>query len=261
MRHRSRVRWWRRAIALWPVLLVLRSSSVQAQHDVHAPSERLWVATDQEVSLRASDGAVAARTRAAFGRPFAISSVGALAATADGGAWLLDAQNERLVRLSSGAAPTLEVEQPSPLALAVDAARGGVWISVAGGAPASRDVVKLDERGEERVRLTGFSSLVSSIAVDPAAQALWVADYGADQIVRVVGTDEALDGYDVTARRGPRHVRIDGFEQPRSVSVSRSWSCPAGCVAFTTVPSDAVLNHAWMVGAVPAGSPGTPSQT
>lgn len=183
----------------------------------------VWIAGEHELARISPEGDVRASVTAPFGRSFAYNvgfSDMLEVDERDGSLWVTDVNNDRLMKLDADAQPLLEVERFSPFAIGIDPATDVIWISAE--PEPSRAVIKLDARtGEELVRVTGFSSLVSAIAVGNDG-AIWIADRNGGDVVRLVGSDEELDGYDASAEVGAHHRRFTDFSEPQDIDVDRS---------------------------------------
>jgi len=180
----------------------------------------IWVATDAGIKLVTSDGETLFSNVQVGVRPAATGFRGIAADPFDGGLWITNTNANRLIKLSRTATVVHQIEVFSPTGIAVDSRDGSVWTSELHEPRATRQVVKFSRRGDELVRIGGFSRFVSSISLDDRQGNIWVADRFANEIVRLTGTDAELNFYDASSQSGSRHVRVGGFDEPFSVSAN-----------------------------------------
>jgi hypothetical protein len=185
-------------------------------------ANNVWVAADDRILLLSATGGELAIATGVFGQDRFRYGTGAdviAVDETDGALWVTDTSNDRVLKLGPDGTPLFARSVVSPMAAWVDPRDRAVWISAAAGTT-GRDLVKLSSAGDELVRVVGFSSSVVSIDGDPLRGTIWVADDGADVVVRLAGSDAELAGYDAAPATGPHHLRIAGFPEPRSVAVN-----------------------------------------
>ncbi len=179
----------------------------------------IWVATDDRIALVAPNGNTLFSASSAFGRRFRYG-VGVRHIEGDhndGGLWVTDVNNDRVLKFSRTAVAQFEIPVFSPTGIAFDPSDGGVWVSVLSPSISDRTIVKLDRHGHEVARVTGFSVSVSQIAAEAAPAGIWVSDRFNNEVVRLTGTPGELNGYDASGSFGARHFRIGGIEEAFSV--------------------------------------------
>jgi hypothetical protein len=208
----------------------------------------VWVLTSQRLQRLAPNGTALVSVNEAFDRRISGADMigGELEVDErDGTVWLFDQSIEplpvpqfdvaRMLKVSPDGVPLLQRKMLDARGLAIDAGRGGVWVSKVTGRtdptlpPPSgvpRQLVLYDEdTGEPIAAIDGFRRQVWSIEVG-ADGALWVNDLGDGNNgwTRLTGTVEELDGYDVsTGSSGPHHERIDfGFRTSSPISINPS---------------------------------------
>ena len=168
----------------------------------------------------------------------------------DGGLWITNTNANRLIKLGPKIEATMMSSNRSILTdrhCRGFARRKRVDFGVAR-TPATRQVVKFSRRGDELVRIGGFSRFVSSISLDDRQGDVWVADRFANEVVRLTGTDADLNFYDASAPSGSRHVRVDGFDEPFSVSANPNRDGDGAGNAWAANPcSSAVVEFAGAV--------------
>jgi hypothetical protein len=262
-------------------MALVRKDTLISGPMAQSAAANVWVATSRRITLVSPKGDRLLTTVPPTGTTFRISATDA--DSSDGGFWFVDPANRNLVKVGPSGVPVRTIGPlQSPSTLEVDARDGSVWTTVF--TPAgTRDLVKFSAFGEELVRIA-FANFISDLAVDEVSGVLWVANtvqLAADKahVVRLEGSDEELNGYDVSAPSGPRHVRIE-VDFPRSLSVDprtgNVWVAddggdvflklaPTGEVLGRGVPSfgfdqilvraDAITGGAWgMVGNGDAGA-------
>lgn len=201
--------------AFWAFLFAYGVSAFAHENNV-------WVATDDRIALIAPDGTVISSVTSVFGRGFAYGIGFRIMDVdqSDGSLWVADDSNNRIFRLSRTGVPEIEIPLFSPLGISVDSRDGSVWTSVLVTPSNTRDVVKFDRNGQELVRISGFSRFISGISLDEVSESIWVSDRFNDQVVRLIGPDQELNGYDASGPSGSNHLRIGGFTEPMSISVN-----------------------------------------
>jgi hypothetical protein len=184
----------------------------------------IWIAAEQEIRKIAPDGTTLASITSPFGKPFQYTVAGIPEVMdinkSDGCVWVTDVNSDRILKISSNGVPLFEKTLWSPIGVAVDPSDGSTWTSVINTAdPYTRAVIKLDSNGEILVTVTGFSSFIPAISLGESGS-IWVSDRWNNQVVKLFGSDDELDGYDASSLTGSNHARFDGFSEPWDLSIN-----------------------------------------
>jgi hypothetical protein len=190
----------------------------------------IWLGKQSQLQRLAPDGHVVRTVAEAYGRPIiGIEGIDMLAVDqSDGSVYTIDGGVpppddppafgiRRVLKVSQDGAPQFETVLKYCQGLAVDRGRGGVWVSVSlNDEETARDVLFLDAAtGAIRARIHGFQDFVGHMTVGTDG-ALWVADWSGsnDNLVRLDGSLEELDGYDAAAAVGDHHERLTNPARP-----------------------------------------------
>jgi len=152
----------------------------------------LWVILAASAAARADSAYVGRQVQVyAYDRTPAVQMPTAVALGPDGGVWLADGVNDRLLRFNSDGSFAGEVRRlgdaalARPLSLRVDS-RGRLWIADTGN---HRVVVGTPDGALERVidlpAVGQHAPDLTDLAVTPDAQQLWLVDNDSHQLVRI----------------------------------------------------------------------------
>lgn len=183
----------------------------------------VWVAGDSKLAKISSNGKILVQLNSVFDLGFAygIGAQGIIDVDQKNGhVWVSDVNNNRIFQLNEDGKPLNQTTLLSPIGIGIDAKTGAAWTSILlNEITYPRAVVKLDPHtGKELFKVTGFSSMVSAIAVGHSGK-VWVADSGNDEVVALFGSDEELNGYDASGPSGAHHLRVGGFNQPLNIDI------------------------------------------
>ena len=193
----------------------------------------VWVVHDRVLERRDLDGSIATSVSAPFGTPIGTIIDGGDVDPSTGNVWIVSREPtqtgpNRVVQVL-GVKPNGEglwerdetgvvFIEPS---VAIDPGRHGIWVlrGVDSDSSTSMEAVLRDQTtGDERATVRGLTAAFT--AAVGADGALWIGASGA--WIRLQGSIEDLDGYEVVGSTGPHHRTVEPGPDTAAVAVDRS---------------------------------------
>ena len=194
----------------------------------------VWVVHDRVLERRDSDGSIVTSVSAPFSTPIGSIIDGGDVDPSTGNVWIVSRDPtqtgpNRVVRVlgvQANGVGIWEREETGAAfvepSIAIDPGRHGVWVLRAvdpDSDSSAMEAVLLDRTtGEERATICGLTAAFT--AAVGADGAIWIGANGA--WIRLEGSLEELDGYEVVGSTGPHHRTVEPGPDSEAVAVDRS---------------------------------------